>query len=179
MQRTCFAQSIIHDPDLLILDEPTDGLDPNQKLAMQSYIQEIGCKKGILLSTHILSEAEAICDRILVLNQGKLLHDGTVASLRKHHANEDSLHITVRHPYPREAASILREIPEISQVTITSSTDDTVSARLTPVNPSTDISLNVLNRVIMEGWPVLRFNRETSTLTEAFASLTQEGSQHS
>src|SRR5688572_9308181 len=71
--RTCFAQSIIHDPDVLVLDEPTDGLDPNQKYEVRSLIRRMGEKKAIIFSTHILEEVDAVCSRAIIIDRGKIV----------------------------------------------------------------------------------------------------------
>ncbi|MCB0751429.1 MAG: ATP-binding cassette domain-containing protein, partial [Ignavibacteriae bacterium] len=82
-QRVGLAQAMIHDPEILILDEPTTGLDPNQIVEIRNLIREIGREKTVILSTHILPEVEATCDRILIINDGKIVADGTSESLRK------------------------------------------------------------------------------------------------
>src|SRR5277367_5595957 len=81
--RTCFAQSIIHDPDVLILDEPTDGLDPNQKHEVRTLIRKMGEKKAIIFSTHILEEVDAVCTRALIIDRGKVVANGTPEELRR------------------------------------------------------------------------------------------------
>ena len=79
--RTCLAQALLHDPEVLILDEPTDGLDPNQKDVVRNLIKEMGKTKAIIFSTHILEEVDAICTRVLVINQGKVVADQTPKEL--------------------------------------------------------------------------------------------------
>src|SRR5216117_837294 len=81
--RTCFAQSIIHDPEILVLDEPTDGLDPNQKFEVRNLIRRMGEKKAIIFSTHILEEVEAVCSRAIIIDRGKIVANGTPAQLRQ------------------------------------------------------------------------------------------------
>lgn len=81
-QRTCFAQAIIHDPQVLIMDEPTDGLDPNQKFTVREMIREMAADKAIIISTHILEEVDAVCTRAIVIAGGELKADGTPAELR-------------------------------------------------------------------------------------------------
>ncbi|MFK7866698.1 MAG: ABC transporter ATP-binding protein [Alphaproteobacteria bacterium] len=80
-RRVCFAAALIHDPKILILDEPTDGLDPNQKDEIRELIRSLARDKAILISTHILEEVEAICARIIILNKGKIVADGTVREI--------------------------------------------------------------------------------------------------
>ena len=81
-QRTCFAQAIIHDPQVLIMDEPTDGLDPNQKFTVREMIKEMSAEKAIVISTHILEEVDAVCTRAIVIADGELKADGTPAKLK-------------------------------------------------------------------------------------------------
>ena len=81
--RTCFAQSIIHDPDVLVLDEPTDGLDPNQKHEVRKLIRRMGEKKAIIFSTHILEEVDAACTRAIIIDRGKIVANGTPQELRR------------------------------------------------------------------------------------------------
>src|SRR5512135_1403341 len=81
--RTCFAQSIIHDPDVLVLDEPTDGLDPNQKHEIRGLIRRMGEKKAIIFSTHILEEVDAVCSRAIIIDRGRIVANGTPLELRQ------------------------------------------------------------------------------------------------
>ncbi|NOX18562.1 MAG: ATP-binding cassette domain-containing protein [Chlorobi bacterium] len=94
-QRVGLAQALIHDPEILILDEPTSGLDPNQIVEIREMIKEIGKEKTVILSTHILPEVEATCDRILIINNGKIVADGTSESLRKQAQGEEILRIKI------------------------------------------------------------------------------------
>jgi len=81
-QRTCFAQAILHDPQVLIMDEPTDGLDPNQKFVVREMIKEMSADKAIIVSTHILEEVDAVCTRALIIAGGQIVANGTPAELR-------------------------------------------------------------------------------------------------
>ena len=81
-QRTCFAQAILHDPEVLVMDEPTDGLDPNQKYVVREMIKEMAADKAIIVSTHILEEVDAVCTRALIISNGRIVADGTPAELR-------------------------------------------------------------------------------------------------
>jgi len=80
--RTCLAQSLIHDPEVLIMDEPTDGLDPNQKYEARNLIKKMGANKAIIFSTHILEEVEAACTRVIIIDRGRIVANGTPAELK-------------------------------------------------------------------------------------------------
>jgi len=101
--RTCLAQALIHDPEVLILDEPTDGLDPNQKHEVRKLIRLLGKEKSILFSTHILEEVDAACHRAVIVDQGKIVEDGTPEVLRQK-SGEDSLHALFRKVTTAEVA---------------------------------------------------------------------------
>ncbi|HRD80192.1 MAG TPA: ATP-binding cassette domain-containing protein [Saprospiraceae bacterium] len=94
-QRTGLAQAMIHDPEILILDEPTTGLDPNQIVEIRKLIRDIGKEKTVILSTHILPEVEATCDRILIINRGNIAADGTADMLRKQAQGRQVLHVRI------------------------------------------------------------------------------------
>ena len=94
-QRVGIAQAMIHDPEILILDEPTTGLDPNQIVEIRKLIKELGREKTVILSTHILPEVEATCDRILIINNGKIVADGTADLLRKQSQGQEILRIEI------------------------------------------------------------------------------------
>jgi ABC-2 type transport system ATP-binding protein len=94
-QRVGLAQAMIHDPKVLILDEPTTGLDPNQIVEIRKLIRELGKEKTVILSTHILPEVEATCDRILIINRGKIVADGTADHLRKQSEGQEILKVRI------------------------------------------------------------------------------------
>src|SRR6201987_1634577 len=94
--RTCFAQSIIHDPDVLILDEPTDGLDPNQKHEIRNLIRRMGEQKAIIFSTHILEEVEAVCSRAIIIDRGRIVANGTPQELKRQSELEGAVLVAVR-----------------------------------------------------------------------------------
>jgi ABC-2 type transport system ATP-binding protein len=94
--RTCLAQAIIHDPEVLILDEPTDGLDPNQKHEVRSLIKRMGASKTIIFSTHILEEVEAVCSRAIIIDQGKIVADGTPDELKQRAARAGAISVQIK-----------------------------------------------------------------------------------
>src|SRR6186713_2625912 len=111
--RTCFAQSIIHDPEVLILDEPTDGLDPNQKHEVRTLIRRMGQKKAIIFSTHILEEVEAVCSRAIIIDRGTIVANGTPAELKRRSAHAGA--VTVR-LLDGNAASVTQRLKQLQAV---------------------------------------------------------------
>ena len=115
-QRVGLAQALIHDPQVLILDEPTTGLDPNQIIEIRELIRKIGKEKTVILSSHILAEVEATCDRILIINKGKIVADGTADSLRKKARGNEILKISVEGGSKNETYERLKALPSVAVV---------------------------------------------------------------
>ncbi|HXD79915.1 MAG TPA: ATP-binding cassette domain-containing protein [Puia sp.] len=115
-QRVGLAQAIIHDPEILILDEPTTGLDPNQIIEIRKLIRDLGREKTVILSTHILPEVEATCDRILIINKGRIVADGTAESLRRQAAGLEVLHVTIEDAAEEKVARELAMLPGVTGV---------------------------------------------------------------
>ncbi len=114
-QRVGLAQAIIHDPDILILDEPTSGLDPNQIVEIRKLIRELGKEKTVILSTHILPEVEAITDRILIINKGKIVADGTAEMLKQQASENEILIVEIEGGTPVEILNKLSELPTVAK----------------------------------------------------------------
>ncbi len=117
-QRVGLAQAMIHDPEVLILDEPTTGLDPNQIVEIRELIKNIGQEKTVILSTHILPEVEATCDRILIINKGKIVADGTAATLRKQAQGKQVLHVRIEDADVNTVFGKLQNLPTVALVDI-------------------------------------------------------------
>ncbi len=115
-RRVGIAQALVHDPDVLILDEPTDGLDPNQKHDMRELIRSIAPQKAIVISTHILEEVEAVCTRAIIIAKGRMLADATPAELLARPQGASALAITIATADPRRAIEIISTQPGISKV---------------------------------------------------------------
>lgn len=118
-QRTGLAQAMIHDPEILIFDEPTSGLDPNQIVEIRELIRRIGKEKTVILSTHILPEVEATCDRILIINKGKIVADGTANTLRKQASGNTILRLQITGAPVDSIAEKLRALSLVKEVQIT------------------------------------------------------------
>jgi ABC-2 type transport system ATP-binding protein len=116
-QRVGLAQAMIHDPEILILDEPTTGLDPNQIIEIRELIRELGKEKTVILSTHILPEVEATCDRILIINKGRIVADGTADTLRRQALGQEILHVRIEDADPSGLARSLPTQPGVTDVT--------------------------------------------------------------
>ncbi len=123
-QRVGLAQAMIHDPEILILDEPTTGLDPNQIIEIRKLIRRIGQTKTVILSTHILPEVEAICDRILIIKQGKIVADGTAETLRKQAQGQEILRVRIEESNLEKIQFELEKLPSIGVVKVLDETQN-------------------------------------------------------
>ena len=115
-QRVGLAQALIHNPEVLILDEPTSGLDPNQIVEIRELIKKIGREKTVILSSHILAEVEATCDRILIINKGKIVADGTARELRKQSEGKEVLKVRIEDGDKNEIFKALQEVSTVGTV---------------------------------------------------------------
>ena len=126
-QRTCLAQSLLHDPPVLLLDEPTDGLDPNQKYEVRKLISQLKEDRTILVSTHILEEVEAICTRAIILSEGKIVGDGTPEELLSKSVYHNAINLKISVKPDQNVQQILLGIPSVERVEIQSSNYQTLS----------------------------------------------------
>jgi ABC-2 type transport system ATP-binding protein len=116
-QRVCFAQAILHDPPVLIMDEPTDGLDPNQKHVVRTMIQQMAAEKVIVISTHILEEVEAVCTRAIIIANGLIVANGTPAELKSRSDAHGAVELTVKQPTDQIAVE-LRSLSSAARVAL-------------------------------------------------------------
>ena len=114
--RTCLAQSIVHDPEVLILDEPTDGLDPNQKQEVRNLIRRLGATKTVIFSTHILEEVEAVCSRAIIIDQGKVVADGTPDQLKRRASRAGAVKVRLRGLAGSGVLAELEKLPHVQRV---------------------------------------------------------------
>ena len=117
-RRVGIAQAILHDPEVLVLDEPTDGLDPNQKHGVRELIRELGRDKAIIISTHILEEVDAVCDRAIVINRGRLVGEGTPEALHARAREHNAVRIRVAGSDAEAVAALCRDSPFVGAVEI-------------------------------------------------------------
>lgn len=171
-QRVGLAQAIIHNPDILILDEPTTGLDPNQIVEIRDLIKKIGKEKTIIFSTHILSEASAICDRIIIINNGKIVAKGTPKELKNQAESEVTYYIKIKGD--RETVHRrLKEIKNIRKVIIKDKEKDNVYLYRIKPESNLDLRENISRTVMTSGWPILHFSKKSISLEDIFRELTR------
>jgi len=170
-QRVGLADALVHNPMLLILDEPTAGLDPHQIRSFRELIKELGKDRTILLSTHILSEVEMVCSRAIIINKGKIEASDTLANLEKR-VQAGALQIEVKAD-PAGAKEKLAKISEVSVVTELNRAGDWISFEVTAA-PGKDIRGDVDGLIKREQWPLREFRREKARLEDVFVELTQD-----
>ncbi len=173
-QRVGLAQAMIHDPDVLILDEPTSGLDPNQIVEIRNLIKELGRAKTVVLSTHILSEVQATCDRVLIINEGKIVADGTPEQLRQSFQGGESLTLELRAAGGdslQQVAPKLRGLTHVTNVTLVSQKDSASKFEL-DIEKGSDVREAAFRLAVSEGWVILEMHRKVTSLEDVFRKLT-------
>jgi ABC-2 type transport system ATP-binding protein len=172
-QRVGLAHAMMNDPEVLVLDEPTSGLDPNQIAEIRKIIKEIGKEKTIILSTHILSEAEATCDRIVIISQGKIVADGSAENLKQSTRGKNIIKLSVQNADFQTVQETLEGIEALDDITCISETDGILTASLS--YPSTvDLRPKVYSKIKETDWVLLAFHQETQSLENIFRELTKE-----
>ena len=179
-QRTGLAQAMLHDPDILILDEPTTGLDPNQIIEIRQLITRLGKKKTVILSTHILQEVEATCNRVLILNEGRIVAKGTAEEIQREMKGEVLLRLLVKGG--GDPAAGLSRVPGVRDVLHSAPADGeqrggcySVQLALTPDSQAEEA---VFDWAVREGFKILQMIPQRVSLEELFIKLTREGSAH-
>ncbi len=175
-QRVGLAHAMIHDPEFLILDEPTSGLDPNQIVEIRNLIREIGKTKTVILSTHILSEVEATCDRVIIINQGTIVTDSSVASLKLTHGREVLVSLKIGGAAYDDIASELGTVEGVTGVT-RNHDDEGLVCLTAHGRDDVDIRPELFRRVAGRGWVIYEMARETKTLENIFRDLTLGGNE--
>lgn len=168
-QRVGLAQAMIHDPELLILDEPTSGLDPNQIVEIRNLIRRMGEEKTVILSTHILPEVQATCDRVLIISRGKLVADGAPNELTGQFRSDETVELAVTGPTAEELQVVLGKIPGVAWLEVRDGAE--ITAKLT-AERSIDLREAVFRAVVDSGWTLLELHREKTSLEQVFRQLT-------
>jgi ABC-2 type transport system ATP-binding protein len=170
--RTCLAQSIIHDPDILVMDEPTDGLDPNQKHEVRALIRRMGEKKAIIFSTHILEEVDAACTRAIIIDRGKIVANGTPQELRQKSEWAGAVTLRVKGVASSAVTAKLYHIPLVKRVAIVEENDNRVTVRVFPKASPANGGLARAVGEAAHGWQIELLQSEEGRLDEVFRNIT-------
>lgn len=173
--RTCLAQSIVHDPEVLILDEPTDGLDPNQKHEIRTLIKRMGANKAIIFSTHILEEVEAACTRAIIIDRGKIVANGTPEELKARADNAGAVMIVLAGPTPEAINAKLASVVAVRKSELLPSDPSRTLVRVYPDKSMThgNALAGVLAELaVREGWKIEQLQTEEGRLDDVFRSIT-------
>ncbi len=173
-QRVGLAHAMMSDPEILILDEPTSGLDPNQIAEIRQIIKRIGKEKTVVLSTHILSEAEATCDRVMIISRGKIVADGSMDGLKASSRDKQSIHLHLLNADFQSVEQTLATVDGVMAVVREDGDDAGLSIRL-DCRPKTDVRADIYRKIKQTDWILLDFHRQTRSLETVFRELTLEG----
>ena len=169
-QRVGLAQAMIHDPEILILDEPTSGLDPNQIIEIRKLIRELGRSKTVILSTHILSEVEATCDRILIINDGKIVADGTAEVLKQQAEGEELLRVQIS-----DAANldeVISSLMEIEKIIMVDPISDLENGMMINCKDSSETRKEIFKLCVSKKWILTQMTPIETKLEDIFRELT-------
>jgi ABC-2 type transport system ATP-binding protein len=168
-QRVGLAQAMIHNPEILILDEPTTGLDPNQIVEIRKLIRELGKEKTVILSTHILPEVEATCDRILIINKGKIVADGTSETLRKQASGSELVKVRIEDGKSEDVKSSLMKLASVQQVELV---DPSMNRFEIQSKPGESSKRAVFQLCVEKGWVLTEMSALETRLEDIFRNLT-------
>lgn len=171
-QRVGLAQAIIHEPDILILDEPTTGLDPNQIVEIRDLIKKIGKEKTVIFSTHILSEVSATCDRVIIINNGKIVGEGSPEELTKNSGQKEIIYVKIKGPQ-NQVLEKLKNIENIVKVDYIDKESDEIFGFEIEPKENIDIREKLASTMMNAGWSILEFNRKVISLEDVFRELTK------
>jgi ABC-2 type transport system ATP-binding protein len=172
--RTCFAQSIIHDPEVLVLDEPTDGLDPNQKHEVRTLIRRMGEKKAIVFSTHILEEVDAACTRAIIIDRGQIVANGTPQELRQRSEYAGAVSLRLQGVEANQALGKLQQLPTARRGAVVRQENGVAHLRILP-QPSAkqgELEASIYELAVREHWKLTELKVEEGRLDEVFRSIT-------
>ena len=166
-QRVGLAQAILHQPEILILDEPTEGLDPNQRVTMRNLIKSLGEQRTIMLSTHVLQEVETTCSRIILINKGKLIAEGTIEDILESQNKNQSVEIEI---IGENVESKLKSIAGIKDIKLID--NDKLKKFNISLEDGADPRKDIFNKAIQENWIIMNMNKTSPRLEDVFKFLT-------
>ncbi len=171
-QRVGLAQAIMHNPDILILDEPTTGLDPNQIVEIRNLIKELGKEKTVIFSTHILGEVGATCDRIIIINNGKIVGEGSPNELMAKAGGKELIYVKIKGPKD-EVLNKLNEMDNVVKAELKDRESEEVYGYEIESKPGVDLREYLSMTVMKSGWSILEFNKKSVSLEDVFRELTK------
>jgi ABC-2 type transport system ATP-binding protein len=175
--RTCLAQALIHDPEVLILDEPTDGLDPNQKFEVRQLIRQMGANKAIVFSTHILEEVEACCTQAMIIDQGRVVAKGTPDELKQQSSQAGVVSVRIRRARAETVQSCLSSLSGAAKVLLREE-PGVIVARVFPRQaaaqaPRDSLAASVADMAKLQGWTFDELHTDEGRLDDVFRSITR------
>ncbi len=170
-QRVGLAQAMVHDPQVLILDEPTSGLDPNQIAEIRSLIKELGKEKTLILCTHILPEVEATCGRVLIINQGQIVADGSPAELQSSFQGREQIYLELKTSL-EDVKDKLANLENVEKVEQISSNGDDLKKFTLECAKGVDLREKLFRLAVENGWVLLEMRKEKASLEDIFRQLT-------
>ncbi|MBE6348154.1 MAG: ATP-binding cassette domain-containing protein [Spirochaetaceae bacterium] len=185
-QRVGLAHALMNDPEILILDEPTSGLDPNQIIEVRSLIKEIGKTRTVIISTHILSEVEMICDRVIIISRGKIAADSPTSELRTRYAGNSNVIVNLSGAEKTEFENVISKIEGVCSISFldTNDTENNLPKEIEKpliarigIKDNAEIRNVLSQKIISNGWNLYGLTLETNTLEDVFKTLTTGGEQ--
>jgi len=181
-QRTGLAQAILHDPPILILDEPTTGLDPNQIIEIRSLIKELGKRKTVILSTHILQEVEAICTQVLIINDGRIAAQGKPEEIAGSMKGGDTWELVIKAANgSSDAAAVnykLREIGNVSNIAAETNPSGFINANFfAAADSNVNYGERIFDWAVNNGFKILEMNRKKLSIEDIFVKLTKDNNE--
>jgi ABC-2 type transport system ATP-binding protein len=170
-QRVGLAQAMVHDPDLLVLDEPTAGLDPNQLGDVRALIRRLGREKTVVFSSHILQEVEAVATRVVIINKGRLVADDAPAALQARLSGRTRLHVTLAGGAVEDVRARLAAVAGVTAVAAASAAEGV--AAVVEAAPNADVRPEVFRAAVAAGWVLLEMRREAADLEAVFHTVTR------
>lgn len=170
-QRVGLAQALIHDPEILIMDEPTEGLDPNQRIEIRDLIKKIGSQKTVILSSHVLSEVEATCNRVLIINQGKIVASGTPDELKSQTARQTKVFVKVEGPLEQIVAAV-KNIDGVEKILSAKNEGNLCSLEIETTSDK-EVRKPLVQLILDHNWQLLEINKQEKSLEDIFVKLTK------
>ena len=173
-QRVSLAGALVGEPKILILDEPTVGLDPKQITEIRKLIKELGKTHTIILSSHILSEVSQICEKVIIINKGKIVAIDTPENLENKVSNKNSLYVTVEDT-ENKIEKVTKKIPEITKIELIKENEDKTKQYIIESNPDTDLRKILFQEFAKENITIFEMKKADKTLEDAFMKLIEGG----